>query len=56
MTRYAFAERLALASLLEEVGPDAPTLCGTWKARDLVIVILILLVAMPAALHYQRRQ
>jgi len=35
MTRYAFAERLALASLMEEVGAQAPTLCGTWTTRDL---------------------
>ncbi len=41
MTRYAFAERLALASLLEEVGPLAPTLCGTWTARDLVAHLLL---------------
>jgi uncharacterized protein (TIGR03085 family) len=31
----AHRERLALADLLTEVGPDAPTLCGDWTARDL---------------------
>ncbi len=28
-------ERLALCDLFLEVGPDAPTLCGDWTARDL---------------------
>ena len=28
-------ERSALATLLDEVGPDAPTLCDGWTARDL---------------------
>ncbi len=41
MTRYAFAERLALANLLEEVGPQAPTLCGTWTTRDLAAHLLL---------------
>jgi uncharacterized protein (TIGR03085 family) len=31
----AHRERLALADLLTEVGPDAPTLCGDWTTRDL---------------------
>ena len=31
----ARAERAALADLMLEVGPDAPTLCGTWTTRDL---------------------
>jgi uncharacterized protein (TIGR03085 family) len=31
----AHRERLALADLLSEVGPDAPTLCGDWSTRDL---------------------
>ena len=31
----AHRERLALADLLAEVGPDAPTLCSGWTARDL---------------------
>lgn len=41
MTRYAFAERLALANLMEEVGPQAPTLCGTWTTRDLAAHLLL---------------
>ena len=32
---YAAAERTGLADLLTEVGPDAPTLCAGWTARDL---------------------
>jgi uncharacterized protein (TIGR03085 family) len=31
----AHRERLALADLLAEVGPDAPTLCGEWTTCDL---------------------
>jgi uncharacterized protein (TIGR03085 family) len=32
---YSRDERLALAALLEETGPDAPTLCAGWQTRDL---------------------
>jgi uncharacterized protein (TIGR03085 family) len=32
---YSRDERLALATLLEETGPDAPTLCAGWQTRDL---------------------
>ncbi|NUR52547.1 MAG: TIGR03085 family protein [Hamadaea sp.] len=35
MSRYARRERLALAALLSEIGPDAPTLCDGWATRDL---------------------
>src|SRR5437763_1906366 len=35
MSRYARIERDALADALLEVGPDAPTLCAGWTARDL---------------------
>ncbi|HEX4722209.1 MAG TPA: TIGR03085 family metal-binding protein [Pseudonocardiaceae bacterium] len=28
-------ERRALCDLFDEVGPDAPTLCGGWQSRDL---------------------
>ncbi|WP_213453972.1 TIGR03085 family metal-binding protein [Rhizomonospora bruguierae] len=35
MSRYAQAERRALADLLLELGPEAPTLCEGWTARDL---------------------
>jgi uncharacterized protein (TIGR03085 family) len=41
MTRYAFAERLALAGQMERVGPDAPTLCGDWTVRDLLAHLLL---------------
>lgn len=40
MTAYAHRERLALAALLAEVGPDAPTLCEGWAARDLLAHLL----------------
>ena len=35
MTTLAHRERLALADLLETVGPDEPTLCEGWDTRDL---------------------
>jgi uncharacterized protein (TIGR03085 family) len=35
MTSYARQERVALADLMESVGPDAPTLCGGWNTYDL---------------------
>jgi uncharacterized protein (TIGR03085 family) len=35
MASIASFERRALADLLEEVGPDAPTLCEGWATRDL---------------------
>lgn len=35
MSTHAQRERLLLADLLETVGPDAPTLCEGWRARDL---------------------
>jgi uncharacterized protein (TIGR03085 family) len=41
MTGYAVAERLALADLMAEVGPQAPTLCGDWRVRDLVAHLLL---------------
>ncbi|WP_117214411.1 TIGR03085 family metal-binding protein [Allorhizocola rhizosphaerae] len=41
MTRYAFAERLALAHQMERVGPDAPTLCGEWTVRELLAHLLL---------------
>jgi uncharacterized protein (TIGR03085 family) len=34
-------ERLALAALLEETGPDAPTLCSGWKTGDLVAHLVL---------------
>lgn len=41
MTRFAHAERLALASTMEEVGPDAPTLCSGWNVRDLAAHLVL---------------
>lgn len=41
MTNFARSERLALAALLREVGPDAPTLCDGWSTRDLAVHIVI---------------
>jgi uncharacterized protein (TIGR03085 family) len=34
-------ERLALAALLEETGPDAPTLCAGWQTRDLAAHLVL---------------
>lgn len=41
-------ERAALADLLDEVGPDAPTLCAGWTTRELV-AHLVLRESHPAA-------
>ena len=38
---YAQEERAALAALLEETGPDAPTLCEGWLTRDLVAHLVL---------------
>jgi len=38
---YAHDERLALCSTLTEVGPDAPTLCAGWTARDLAAHLVL---------------
>jgi uncharacterized protein (TIGR03085 family) len=35
MSTHAKRERLLFADLLESAGPDAPTLCGGWRTRDL---------------------
>jgi uncharacterized protein (TIGR03085 family) len=35
MTHYARRERAALVEALRQAGPDAPTLCEGWTARDL---------------------
>ena len=37
----AASERDALADLMQEVGPDAPTLCGTWTTRDLAAHLVV---------------
>lgn len=41
MTTPASAERDALCDLFLEVGPDAPTLCGTWTTRDLAAHLVV---------------
>jgi uncharacterized protein (TIGR03085 family) len=38
---YAHDERLALAALLSETGPDAPTLCAGWQTRDLAAHVVL---------------
>lgn len=37
----AVAEREALADLMLELGPDAPTICGDWSTRDLAAHLVI---------------
>ncbi len=41
MTSYARAERNALCDLLDDRGPDAPTLCGGWTTRDLAAHLVV---------------
>ena len=41
MPSPARAERAALCDLFREVGPDAPTLCGTWTTRDLAAHLVV---------------
>ncbi|MFS4094160.1 TIGR03085 family metal-binding protein [Streptomyces sp. AF1A] len=41
MSTFAKRERLLLADLLETVGPDAPTLCEGWRARDLAAHVIV---------------
>lgn len=41
MASYARTERAALADLLADVGPDAPTLCAGWTTRDLAAHLVI---------------
>lgn len=38
---YARDERLSLAALMFDVGPDAPTLCEGWTVRDLAVHLVI---------------
>jgi len=39
--RYAREERRALAALLDETGPDAPTLCAGWRTKDLAAHLVL---------------
>ncbi|MGP3977469.1 TIGR03085 family metal-binding protein [Streptomyces sp. 8N114] len=41
MSTHAKRERLLLADLLETHGPEAPTLCEGWKARDLAAHLVV---------------
>ena len=41
MSAYAQQERHALADLLDEVGPDAPTLCAGWRSGDLAAHLVV---------------
>ncbi len=41
MSTFAKRERLLLADLLEAEGPDAPTLCEGWRARDLAAHVVV---------------
>lgn len=41
MSTHAKRERLLLADLLEAAGPDAPTLCEGWNARDLAAHVVV---------------
>lgn len=38
---HARAERSALCDLFEQLGPDAPTLCEGWTARDLAAHLVV---------------
>ncbi|HEY6493121.1 MAG TPA: TIGR03085 family metal-binding protein [Trebonia sp.] len=38
---YAQDERAALAALLDETGPDGPTLCAGWRTGDLVAHLVL---------------
>ncbi|GAA0407443.1 TIGR03085 family metal-binding protein [Streptomyces luteireticuli] len=41
MSTHAQRERLLLADLLETAGPNAPTLCQGWTARDLAAHVVV---------------
>ncbi|WP_433888807.1 TIGR03085 family metal-binding protein [Streptomyces sp. CA-111067] len=41
MSTHAQRERLLLADLLERSGPEAPTLCEGWTARDLAAHVVV---------------
>jgi len=41
MSSPAAAERALLCDLFVEVGPEAPTLCGDWTARDLAAHLVV---------------
>jgi uncharacterized protein (TIGR03085 family) len=41
LVNYSREERLALCALLEQTGPDAPTLCAGWTACDLAAHLVL---------------
>jgi uncharacterized protein (TIGR03085 family) len=41
VTSIAQSERAQLADLFDEVGPEAPTLCGDWRTRDLAAHLVV---------------
>jgi uncharacterized protein (TIGR03085 family) len=41
MSRFARSERQSLCDTLEQVGPDAPTLCSPWLTRDLAAHLVV---------------
>ena len=41
MTSIAAYERTHLCALAQQLGPDAPTLCGGWNVKDLVVHLLV---------------
>jgi uncharacterized protein (TIGR03085 family) len=41
MTTWAQQERMALADVLEQLGPDAPTLCDGWTTKDLAAHVYV---------------
>ncbi len=41
MTSIAAHERALLCALAQQVGPDSPTLCEGWTAKDLVVHLLL---------------
>lgn len=40
-SNWAKSERAVVAELLEQAGPDAPTLCGEWTTRDLAAHLVV---------------
>lgn len=41
MTSFAHHERTLLAALAQQLGPDAPTLCGDWTTQELLAHLVI---------------
>jgi uncharacterized protein (TIGR03085 family) len=41
VSSFAASERTHLCAVAQQVGPDAPTLCGEWTVRDLVVHLVV---------------